>query len=668
MGSADAYPMDGVDSHLKEVRRMVKGLDNASMIALEGTALTIEQVTAVARRADHVHVELAVQSAKSRVDKCAEWVMESVAKGVDTYAISTGFGAHCNRRTANFSGLQQELIRYLNAGIMGTNPSNVLPVHVTRATMLVRANCLVQGYSGTRWEILDAIVKLINAQVTPKVPLRGSITASGDLMPLAYIAAVLTGRPDSVAFTRDGSVTSAQEALKLAGVEAPFELRPKEGIALVNGTSAGAALGSLVCFDANVLVVFAEVLTAMFCEVIHARSEFVDPLIHKLKRHPGQIEAAAVMNHVLQDSAFMASAARLNQVDNLKKFRQDHYAIRSSPQWLGPQIEVIRHATRSIEREINSVNDNPVIDVARDKALHGANFQGTPIGVAMDNVRIALAAIGKLVFAQFSELVNASFNNGLPSNLSAGADSSLDYGFHCAEIAMAAYMSELAYLANPVTTHVQTAEHHNQAVNSLGLVSARKSEEAAEILKMMLSTYLLGICQAIDLRHLEVALQGAVMKVLSSIGDEFFPAACVESMLLEVEKQYTFSFIDDAMDGSSTLLNKLRQVFLANPTTQGCSVRKFGEFKDRLKPKLEEAIATTRKESLDKPATHIIEKCVSYPLYQFVRHELGTEMLTGGGLEGRAPKQDLDKIYDAFCNGSLMEPLFKCLEGFEQHG
>lgn len=458
-----------------------------------------------------------------------------------------------------------------------------------------------------------------------------------------------------------------------AGLQ-PFKLQAKEGLALVNGTSFATALAATVMYDANVLLLLVEMLCGMFCEVIFGREEFAHPLIHEMKPHPGQRESAALLEWLLRDSPFQELSREYYSINSLKKPKQDRYALRSSPQWLAPLVQTIREATATIETEINSANDNPIIDPVNGKALHGANFQGSAVGFYMDYVRVALAGLGKLIFAQFTELMIEFYSNGLPGNLSLGPDLSLDYGFKGIDIAMAAYSSELQFLANPVTTHVHSAEQHNQDINSLALICARKTEEALDILKLMLASHLYALCQAIDLRQLEQILLNIVLGIISSVSDECHLQQSIKEQLISVARGIpVYTYLESPCNPSLPLVSALKQTFLdAIVTLHDIQiVEQITEFESHLKQRLEEEITAIVLSYEERTNSHMLEgSCCRtlihgskfFPLYAFIREELNAIMMTPR--TDHTPQEGTQKVFDAIVDGRITAPLLECLNGF----
>ena len=379
-----------------------------------------------------------------------------------------------------------------------------MPESWARASMIIRLNSLSGGASGIRVDIAESLVNLLNKDVVPRIPVRGSISASGDLSALAWIGAVMQGKSSATASAGprdiDGArrVTRADVALEEAGI-APISLHAKEGLAIVNGTAVSAAVAALAAYESLNLAALSQVLTAMSVEALRGSDESFEPFIAQVRPHPGQVDSARTIK------AFLSGSQLLNRHDsqNEATLRQDRYSIRTASQWIGPVLEDFCLAHDQLTIELNSVTDNPLIETATGRVFHGGNFQGRAVTSAAEKLRQGLQSIGRMLFAQCTEMINPTTSWGLPPNLCSD-DANDSFLFKGLDVVVAGLTSELGFLANPVGSHVQTAEMGNQSLNSLALISARYTLEAVDVLSQIASAHLMVLCQALDLRSIEI--------------------------------------------------------------------------------------------------------------------------------------------------------------------
>ncbi|KAI0142816.1 Phenylalanine/histidine ammonia-lyase [Xylariaceae sp. FL1272] len=518
-------------------------------LAISGRDLTIADVVAVSRHLEHV--ELTPDSIDA-IQVCSKIIPEKIAQGEVIYGVNTGFGGSADARSNDVERVQQSLISHLTCGIvsdgkqqfeskanghsivnngvphehngrtngklrrqqrMSTRQSlplndplaaTCMPESWARASMLIRLNSLAGGASGIRIDITDSLVNLLNSDVIPRVPVRGSISASGDLSSLAWIGALMEGKTSTTAFCgpRDveggRKVKRADIALSEAGIT-PISLHAKEGLAIVNSTAVSAGVAALGAYECLNLATLSQVLTAMSVEALRGSDESFEPFIARIRPHPGQVDSARNIK------AFLTGSKLLNRHDsrNVATLRQDRYSLRTASQWIGPVLEDFCLAYDQLTVELNSVTDNPLVDAETGRVFHGGNFQARAVTSATEKLRQGLQSIGRMLFTQCTEMINPATSWGLPPNLCSD-DANDSFLFKGLDVVVAALTSELGFLANPVGSHVQTAEMGNQALNSLALVSARYTLEAVDVLSQIVSAHLLAVCQALDLRTIEI--------------------------------------------------------------------------------------------------------------------------------------------------------------------
>ena len=378
-----------------------------------------------------------------------------------------------------------------------------MPESWVRGAMLVRLNSLASGASGVEISTVEALTKLIEHDITPRVPIRGSISASGDLSPLSYVAGVMQGKPTLTAWVgnrKNGQSHIVRADIALAEAELlPVKLGAKEGLALVNGTAFSTAVAALAMHEAHCQAALSQVLVAMTVEGLCGTDESFDPFFAKVRPHPGQRDSAQNIHAFLDGSKLVCR----NGGSEEASLRQDRYSIRTASQWIGPVLEDLLLAHQQVVTESNSVTDNPLVDMERKALLHGGNFQAKSITSAMEKVRQGCQTIGRMLSVQCTELINPATNRGLPPNLVVDEPSE-SYLWKGTDIMVAALQSELGFLANPVGSHVQTAEMANQALNSLALISARYTLDALDVLSQLSAVHLIALCQALDLRVMNI--------------------------------------------------------------------------------------------------------------------------------------------------------------------
>ncbi|KAI0012230.1 L-Aspartase-like protein [Xylariaceae sp. FL0662B] len=495
---------------------------HANAVIVNGQTLTITDVVAVSRLMIGVKLD---PRAIEVIRDCPGIIEQKLANGEIIYGISTGFGGSANTRPTDVAKFQQCLVSHLLCGILSEEESKYkpkLPRHEialplndpvaatcmpdswVRASMLIRLNSLCGGASGIRPDVAQSLAELLNNDIVPRIPVRGSISASGDLSALAWVAAVMQGKHFATACSGARHVKGARKVLRadaaLAGANiSPVTLHARESLAIVNGTAVSAGVAALAAYEALNLAALSQVLTAMSVEALRGSDESFEPFIAYTRPHPGQIDCARNI------MAFLSGSKFLDRHDSkiTQTVRQDRYSLRTSSQWVGPVLEDFQLAHEQITTELNSVTDNPLIDASSGRVFHGGNFQARAVTSATEKLRQGLQSIGRMLFAQCTEMMNPATSWGLPPNLCTD-EPEYSYLFKGLDVVVAALTSELGFLANPVGSHVQTAEMGNQAINSLALVSARYTLEAADVLSQLASAHLLAVCQALDLRTLEI--------------------------------------------------------------------------------------------------------------------------------------------------------------------
>lgn len=454
-------------------------------LIISGQNLKVDDVVSVAKgRAVVLDPDVLFKVERSRAA-----VEELVSKGVVAYGITTGFGRFKDKiiDREETRQLQKNLVR---SHAVGVGPD--LPEETVRAMLLARANTLALGYSGVRPAIIHLLINMLNEGVHPRIPAQGSLGASGDLAPSAHMALVVIGEGEAF---YQGQLLSGAVALEKANLH-PLELRAKEGLALLNGTTQMVATGALLVRRAINLALTADIAACLSLEALNGTERAYDARVHEIRPHPRQIECAAFLRKLLVGSQFLRGADSLNV--------QDPYTLRCVPQVHGAIRDSIAYGRWVIDIELNSVNDNPIIFVdektGETDVISAGNFHGEPVAIAMDYLKLALTELGNMSERRVSRLVDADSNGGvLPMFLT--SQGGLESGFMMIQYTAAALASENKVLVHPASADSIPSSANVEDHVSMGPAAARQAEQILAHTETIVGIELLAAAQGVDFRR-----------------------------------------------------------------------------------------------------------------------------------------------------------------------
>jgi len=416
------------------------------------------------------------------IDASAAAIASIVARGDAAYGINTGFGKLAKTRIPDeqLELLQRNLILSHSVGT-----GDLIEDNVVRLILLMKIGSLSRGYSGIRRSVIDAMIAMFNAGITPCIPVKGSVGASGDLSPLSHMTLALLGEGD---VRVNGELVPAQQALKQAGIT-PVVLAAKEGLALINGTQVSTALALNGLFLAERLIEAATVAGAMSVDAAKGSDAPFDARIHAVRGQAGQIASAQLYRDLLKGSAI-----RQSHLVNDERV-QDPYCLRCQPQVMGASLDLINHVAKILLIEANAVTDNPLVFIDTNEVISGGNFHAEPVAFAADTLALAIAEIGSISERRIALLIDSSIS-GLPPFLV--PSSGLNSGFMIAHVTAAALASENKSLAHPASVDTIPTSANQEDHVSMATFGARRLHEMAHNTAVIVGIELLAAAQGID--------------------------------------------------------------------------------------------------------------------------------------------------------------------------